>query len=196
MSNFHYHHDQPKPVVVLLSGWAGSGKDAAAALIVEELDFYRLAFADVIKREVASMTGVPLEVFHDGRKNKPLTNHIAEFPTAQSPRDILIQRAAAVRSINPDHYAELVSDRIAMEGGWRYVISDWRYPNEYESLVDTLTNYAFLRVRVVRPGIAPLPEPSERQLDDATFDATIQNDGSISDLRDAIKAAVRPLLHH
>jgi hypothetical protein len=195
MSNFHYHHDQPKPVIVLLSGWAGSGKDAAAALIVEELDFYRLSFADTLKREVAVMTGIPLEDFHTSRKNKPLTNHVSGFPTAQSPRDILIQRAAAVRATNPNHYAELVSDRIATEGGWRYVISDWRYPNEYETLADTLAGHTFLRVRIVRSGIIPLLEPSEHQLDHAIFDATIHNDGSISDLRDAIKAAVRPLLH-
>ena len=141
------------------------------------------------------MTGIPLEVLHDSRKNKPLTNHISGFPTANTPRDILIQRAASVRAANPNHYVELVSDRIATEGGWRYVITDWRYPNEYDTLVDTLAGHTFLRVRIVRPGIAPLPEPSEHQLDGATFDVTIQNDGSISDLRDAIKAAVRPLLH-
>lgn len=195
MSHFHYHHDQQKPVVVLLSGWAGSGKDAAAALIVEELDFFRLSFADALKREIADMTNIPLEVFHDGRKNNPLPNCVAEFPTAQTPRDIMIQRAATVRSTNPNHYAELVSDRIVTEGGWRYVISDWRYPNEYETLLTTLTGHAFLRVRVVRPGVVPLPEPSEHQLDNAIFDATIYNDGSISDLRDSIKAVVRPLLH-
>lgn len=192
MNHFHNYHNQQKPVIVFLSGWAGSGKDAAAALLVEEMDFYRVSFADTLKREIASITGISLEVFHTSQKNKPLSG----FPSANTPRDILIQRAATMRAANPDYYAELVGDRIAYEGGWRYVISDWRYPNEYESLVTTLTNYAFLRVRIVRSGITQLPEPSECQLDDATFDAIIQNDGSISDLRDAIKGAVKSLLYN
>jgi hypothetical protein len=194
---YHYHHDQTKPIVILLSGWAGSGKDAAAALLVEELDFQRLAFADALKREVSAMSGIPLEIFHDSRKNRHLANHVVGFPTAQTPRDILIQRSATIRTTNPDHYAELVGHRICNEGGMRYVISDWRYPNEYEALSHILEGrkFTFLRVRIERSNIVSIPDPSEHQLDGANFDAVIQNDGSISDLRDAIKAVVRPILH-
>jgi hypothetical protein len=32
-------------IILMLSGWAGSGKDAAAALLLEEMGFIRFAFA-------------------------------------------------------------------------------------------------------------------------------------------------------
>ena len=36
-------------MIIMLSGWAGSGKDAAASLLLEEMDCVRFAFADSLK---------------------------------------------------------------------------------------------------------------------------------------------------
>lgn len=190
-----HHTGQTPPLVVLLSGWAGSGKDTAAALLVDELEFVRLAYADALKEDAAQLTGIPLSVFHSVRKNAPLTVPVAAFPEARSPRDLLIQRAAAMRTIAPDTYATTVATQIGSSGC--YVVSDWRYVNEYDVMRCTIPKDAnLLRVRVVRSDMPALTDPTEHYLDNEVFDAIVQNDGSISDLRDNIKAIVHPYLSH
>jgi hypothetical protein len=190
-------HSQTKPLIVLLSGWAGSGKDAAAALMVEEMCFIRHAFADSLKHDVATRTGIPVATFHSHAKNKSLTGSPpAEYPTASTPRDLLIQHAAAMRSTNPDIYAEQVAAAILTSHELRHVISDWRYPNEYRHIYEVMGPQAsVLRGRIVRACVAPLDEETEHYLDEESMDFVIQNDGSISDLRDAIRAALYNYMH-
>jgi dephospho-CoA kinase len=190
-------HQQTKPLIVLLSGWAGSGKDAAAALMVEEMCFIRHAFADSLKHDVATRTGIPVATFHSYVKNKPLTGPPPEeYQTAKTPRDILIQHAAAMRSANPNIYAEHVAADILTSQDLRHVISDWRYPNEYQHICETTGSAAtVLRGRIVRSSVAPLDEETEHYLDAEPMDFVIQNDGSISDLRDSIRAALHSYMH-
>lgn len=184
-----YRMPPPGRLVVLLSGWAGCGKDTAAALLVDELGFDRLAFADALKADVAARTGIPLAVFHSARKNEPLPTH-----EGQTPRDLLIARAAAVRATDPDAYARVVATQIADSGGGRYVITDWRFRNEYAVLCGDATT-TILRVRVVRPDMQPMTDATEHELDNEVFDAVVQNEGSIRDLCDAMKTVLRPHLH-
>ena len=166
-------------MIILLSGWAGSGKDAAA-LLLEEMNFIRLAFADMLKVEVAAATGIPLDTFHDHR--------LKDIPIAgKTPRQLLIEHAAAARASDPDLYTRLVINRI--NPIHNYVISDWRYPRE-EELLTAAFGQNVLRVRINR-SVTPMDDPTEHALDDATVDRVIQNDGSISDLR----AALRTIVH-
>lgn len=193
----HIYAQQTPLLVVLLSGWAGSGKDTAAALLADELDFARHAFADALKEDVAALTVIPVGVFHSARKNAPLVEPVAAFPGAHTPRDCLIARAAAVRAADPDTYAKVVAAQIKDAIGKRFAITDWRYVNEYEVLRRLLPVTAtILRVRIERPEQTPLADPTEHYLNEHPFDAVVQNDGSISDLRDKIKAVVHPYLHH
>ena len=75
----------PRTMIILLSGWAGSGKDAAA-LLLEEMNFVRLAFADAIKIEVAAATGIPLDTFHDHRlKDIPIGRHHGNMSLSMLP---------------------------------------------------------------------------------------------------------------
>jgi hypothetical protein len=188
-------HSQTKPLLVLLSGWAGSGKDAAAALMVEEMCFIRHAFADSLKHDVATRTGIPVATFHSYAKNKPFTNPPpAEYPTSQTPRDLLIKHAITMRSTNPDIYAEQVAADILTSHEMRHVISDWRYPNEYSHLHGA-TGFTVLRGRIVRSTVIPLNDPTEHYLDEEPMDFVIQNDGSISDLRDSIKNVLYKYMH-
>jgi hypothetical protein len=165
-------------MIILLSGWAGSGKDAAA-LLLEEMNFVRLAFADAIKIEVAAATGIPLDTFHDHRlKDVPIAG--------KTPRQYVIEHAAAIRNTDPDVYTRTVLNKI--NPARNYVISDWRYPRE-EELLTAAFGQNVLRVRIHR-SVTVMDDPTEHALDDATVDRVIQNDGSISDLRDALRAIV------
>jgi hypothetical protein len=189
-------HQQTKPLIVLLSGWAGSGKDAAAALMVEEMCFIRHAFADSLKHDVATRTGIPVATFHSHAKNRSLADPHPDYPTAITPRDLLIQHAATMRLTNPNIYAEHVAAGILATNDLRHVISDWRYPNEYQHITEVVGATAtVLRGRIERASVTALDDSTEHFLDTEPMDFIIQNDGSISDLRDSIKNILYKYMH-
>lgn len=173
----------------MLSGWAGSGKDAAASILMDELGFQRFAFADPLKHDVARQTGLSLNHFYEpSLKDRPI-----EFDGEMiTPRALLIEAAADARANNPNIYANMIADTIQKTGSKRVVISDWRYRNEYDVIQTFFTKV--VRVRVTRPGVVQSPEPSEHDLDEESMDIEIANGGSISMLRSILKDLVRPFL--
>lgn len=191
------HH----PLIVLLSGYAGSGKDAAAALMMDELNFDRVAFADELKRECARKTGIAEHRFFSvSMKDQPLETPCRAYPMAKTPRDILLMHGLAARAADPDVYAKKVVDsirsRLLLDPTSRFVVSDWRYQREAACLTAAHPSARIVRVRITRPGVTPSQDLSEHDLDDINMDVHIDNGGSISDLRDALRTALRPYLHH
>jgi len=174
-------------MIVLLSGWAGSGKDAAAELLVEEMGFERLAFADALKADVSKAMQIPLSYFRD----RTLKDRRLEAYDA-SPRELLVRYAAIRKQEDPDIYSRIVASHIQNRSR-PVVISDWRYRHEYAFLKKTLPT-VLVRGRITRASVTPTEESSEHDLDEEAMDFTIANDGSISDLRDAIKKEIRKLL--
>ena len=55
--------------ILLLSGYARSGKDSAANLLEEEHGYRRFAFADALKEMVSTLTGIPVALFHSQQKD-------------------------------------------------------------------------------------------------------------------------------
>lgn len=169
----------------MLSGWAGCGKDAAAALLVEEMQFDKLAFATELKQDVSEATGLPLELFHSHTKKDEILD------SGQTPRSLLLAHALKARAKDPDIYCRMVKDKILERRMNRVVISDWRYKQEYEFLDKELGNqYLILGGRIIRSGLKASADPSEHDLDKGVFEFTIHNDGSISDLRDKLRSLV------
>jgi len=188
----------PNPLIVMLSGWAGSGKDVAAALMVEEMGFQREAFADVMKTACAHACHLPLEDFMwPARKDAPLRHTVKEYPEAKTPRDILLAYGRRQRAVNDAVFARHVVQNIQAAAADidRFVISDWRFPIELAELQRAFPTARIVRVRVKRACVQPLETPTEHLLDDAPFDVVIQNDGCISDLRDALRHMLHPYLH-
>jgi hypothetical protein len=183
--------------VLLLSGRAGSGKDAAASLLMEEVGFTRFAFADFLKRDVAAQYGLPLDLFHTAAKDHPLQD--PKFG-GKTPRTLLLDHARIARAIDLDVYARQVAtaikEAIASDPirHSRFVISDWRYRREYDFLTKALFGIAELVcVRITRhTSQTPLiDDPSEHDLLAQPMHAMIDNDGSIADLRDMLKSVLR-----
>jgi len=173
----------------MLSGWAGSGKDAAASILMDELGFQRFAFADPLKHETARLTGIPLKHFYEPQlKDKPI-----EFENkTTTPRTLLIRHAAEAREKYPNIYANMIADTIQRAGSKRVVISDWRYRNEYE--VCRTFFEQVIRIRITRPGVIQSPDPSEHDLDGEPVDIEINNGGSLGMLRSTLKELLRPYL--
>ena len=183
------------PIILLLSGKAGSGKDAAAALLVEEMQFERLAFATSLKKEVSESTGIPIHFFHDHGKKDDLLDLLDDVH--KTPRTLLLDHAAKIRATDPDYYSRHVAAVIkeyTATASFRIVISDWRYRREYEFLTKELgATCTILRARITRKGVRMRTEQAECDLDNERVDFTIANDGCISDLRDTLHSIVRGL---
>jgi hypothetical protein len=171
--------------ILLLSGYARSGKDSVANLLEEECGFRRFAFADALKEMVAAHTGIPVALFHSLQKDSVIPG------SSKTYRDLLIEVADQKRAVDPDIFSRLIATQIVESDSDRIVISDWRYKREESFLRSTLdpTVYHIQRGRVRRSTVIPSEKPIEHDLDGEPMDLIIPNDGSISDLRDAVHSA-------
>ena len=175
--------------ILLLSGYARSGKDSVANLLEEEMGYRRFAFADALKEMVSTLTGIPVALFHSQQKDSVIPGP----SSSKTYRDLLIEVADQKRAIDPDIFSRFVGTQIVESGASYVVISDWRYRREESFLRSFLdqTLYQIRRARVVRSTVIPSEKPIEHDLDGEPMDLIIPNNGSISDLRDAVHTIMR-----
>ena len=171
-------------MIVGLSGYARSGKDSVAGVLLES-GWQRRAFADAIKEAVYLLDPLvagPLRVQQvvdllgwEGAKNQfPEVRRLLQFMGAEVGRDLLGENVWVDR---------VLSD--LREGN--YVITDCRFPNE----ADAIRAAGGQVWRISRPGIGPANDhASENSMDEYQFDAHINND---SDLK-TLSIVVRGLL--
>ena len=182
------------PLIVMLSGWAGSGKDVAASILVKEYGFRRIAFADALKVDAAKRSGVPLHTFHSAAKDEPLQTPCSAFLSAKTPRDILLQLALQVRATNPDIYADsIICDIIESTREDQFVVSDWRYRREATRIQEMLPSARLLRVRIHRH-VTQSSDPSEHDLDNEPMDIIIENNTTIAALEKCVHTIFTPYL--
>ena len=164
--------------VLGVSGYAGSGKDAVAEVLVSRHGFERAAFADALK-ELAYKAD-PM-VSPDGRRLSGVVDEIGwDLAKTELPevRKTLQRFGTAAR--------EVLGEDVWVDALFRrhretrcLVVSDVRLPNEMEAVRARGGRV----VRVVRPGVGPVNgHISETALDHAELDAVIDNDGSLTDL--------------
>jgi hypothetical protein len=177
-------------LILLLSGYAGSGKDAAALLLMEEMGFVRYAFADALKDLVAAESGLPVETFHDRRlKDKVMAN-------GKTPRDLLLATARVARRKDMDVFARGIAKHIKEDPhSKRIVISDWRYEREYEFLRSVFPDAVIRRIRIYRDTVTAVDEETEHDLDSHPMDTIIHNNGSIQSLRDSLRSILGPRMN-
>ncbi len=180
-------------IVFLLSGWSGSGKDAVGQ-ILSSYGVRRKAFADPLKRQVAQELQIPLQWTHtpDGKRS---------IVQGKSVRDHLIQRGQEIRKErqDPGYFAwqiclDILDDELQqLQGKYadpqRYVITDWRLPEELETLGRLGLEVELVKVRINRPGMPITVDDSytEHQLDNYPFDAVIENSGTWSQLHEEVR---------
>lgn len=191
------------PLIIMLSGWAGSGKDTAANILIEEMGFRRYAFADMIKEVCSRQYNIPREYFYDVElKDEPLDaslitnapNILSNAKPLTTPRDLLIAYGAKARAEDASVFVRNTVTAIQADGHERIVITDWRFPNEFKYMRDAFFASHVMPVRIRRPGIVPTEDPSERSLDDMIMEELVDNDGSIEDLRCRLRALMSPYM--
>jgi hypothetical protein len=175
--------------IVMLSGWAGSGKDTVANILTSEHGYTRFAFADALKYDVHECTGIPMQILHSPHmKMEALPFPIDGFPDAITYRDVIIQHAARQRALDNDIYSRKVVDEIRAKKPARVVISDWRYQREYEVLKDAFPEVTIRKVAIRNLSVPQMDIPSEHDLDDAPMDTIVHNNTTLTDLALVVKS--------
>lgn len=170
--------------IIGLSGYAGSGKDTAAAVLLEQ-GWSRVSFADVL-REFLYAQDLYLPrcglrgVFRPRRLNTLVDAHGWQHVKATEPSvRALLQRTGTEAGrgvLGSDVWVDAAFER-APAGD--LVVTDVRFPNEF----DAIKARHGTMVRVERPGTRPVnAHKSETALDGHPFDATLVNVGTVGTL--------------
>ena len=145
-------------MIVGITGYAGSGKDALGRCFVDNHGYVRVAFADAVKLMALDHHG------WDGRKD-------------EAGRALLQEVGSMMRDDYEHYWVDAAFAEVAKHTD--VVLTDLRYPNE----LARLRQLGGVFVRVIRPGVGPVNDhPSETALDDQPADVTIINDASIAKL--------------
>ena len=121
--------------IILISGYAGSGKDTFANLLIDQLpNAKKYAFADPIK-EIAYK-------YHNWNGIKD-----------EKGRQLLIEIGKTGRKVNLHIWTEEVIEKIQKQKPEVVIISDWRFKHEYEKMKEVFEKKNILTIRVKRDGI-------------------------------------------
>jgi ABC-type dipeptide/oligopeptide/nickel transport system ATPase subunit len=162
-----------------LSGKAGAGKDTLAELLVRTGKYRRLAFADALKRDVATM-------LYGNASPGSIARLNADKREKPEVRALLQSYGVAQRALNPDYWVDKLfaeADRRlhfnATHDVMGLVITDVRFRNEAAAVRARGGKV----VRVARPGYyngltaEQQAHASETELDAYAFDYVVMNAG-------------------
>jgi hypothetical protein len=187
-------------MIIGLTGYAQSGKDTVAKILVENYGYTRVAFADKIREFLYetnpmydSIAGEPVfvkaKVDRDGWEVAKQSPHI---------RRLLQNSGVAARKLfGEDFWVNQVFKSINPADN--IVITDVRFSNEAEAikLITEFTGLESQVWRIKRLGINPVnSHVSESQMDDYPVDQIFTNNSSIEDLQLMVKTRMQGVLLH
>lgn len=177
-------------MLIGLSGYARSGKDAAATFLVAR-GFKRIALADTLRDilyttdpfvpshdirnihtpvYVTRLSALVDEVGWDKAKSNPEVRRLLQVLGTEAGRNILGEDVWVNHALGSYDNSDVV-------------VTDVRFRNEAEFI----RSKGGLVVRIERPGVGPVNDhSSDNGLLGYHFDTTIVNDGRLNDLRESI----------
>lgn len=176
-------------MIIGLAGYARSGKDEVAKILVRDYGYTRLAFADSIRDFVLRVNPILENGKRIGEVVKEFGWDIAKSNTET--RRLLQETGVVARELfGQDFWVEQLLKKIGFEQ--RVVISDVRFKNEM-SIIRQMEGKVF---RVVRTGVGPVNSHiSEKDIDNSYFEGHITNDGTLQDLEECVHNFMRPYAH-
>lgn len=209
-------------MIIALSGYAGSGKDAAAN-IIKKLDpeFEIKKFSGKLKKIASILTGIPEAKFEDQDVKKSLLGpewgEVRENPlNAIDPfSDVKFLHLMSVRELLQKLGTDAIRSGLHQNAWVNALMADYRpKTNGYSSLGEdtvsepkwVITDCRFPNeakavrdrggkvVRIYRPDHGPINDhPSETALDRWSFDYLISNDSDLAELERSIKTFLKHL---
>ncbi|APC43303.1 hypothetical protein Joe_63 [Streptomyces phage Joe] len=184
-------------LLIGLSGYAGSGKDEAAAALVVG-GWRRDAFADRLRAFLYALDPW-VDTWPDVgvvRLSKLVDAYGWDRAKRQFPEvRRLLQRAgteAGRKVLGAQVWVNALMNDFDAENE-ALVVTDVRFPNE----ADAIREAGGVVVRIERPGVGPHTDPggwvheSDVALDHYDFDVTVKNDGTIEELHDRLLSVTK-----
>ena len=172
-------------LIIGLSGWASSGKDEVAKILVKDFGYTKIALADPLRKALYTLN----PFIRDNNRLAEVVDYYGWDYAKQIPevRRLLQVFGSEIgrNMISSDLWVEMALNSVHISD--KVVISDIRFPNEFDEV-----KWMFGEVwRVNRPSIDPVNRhESETALDDFEFDRVIDNEGSLDDLYAAVLSAM------
>lgn len=180
-------------MLIGLGGFASSGKDEVARILVREHGFKRVAFATPLREMLYALNPIIEEWDHKiPVRVQDLVDGLGwdmakrEYPEIRE----LLQRLGteAGRNVLGQEVWVNLGLKTALEGAVSTVFSDCRFPNEAEAVLAA----GGVVWNIVRPGVGPVNKhASDRGLPPDLVTRAVMNDGTLADLGHAVWAAVR-----
>lgn len=178
-------------MLVGLCGAAGAGKNTVAEFLTDAdgCSCLQVAFADPLYECISTITGLPVERLKDRGVKEAVVPWLGK-----SPRQMLQSLGTewGRDTIHPEIWIRITLERIRNElaAGRGVVITDVRFDNEAQAVIDAGGEVW----RVDRPGWRCLSEDaakhqSEAGVSDHLIARTIDNSGSLDELRTQLTAA-------
>lgn len=180
-------------MIIGLTGYAQSGKDTVAKILVDKYGFVRVAFADKIRDflyemnpMIDSVAGEPIflkeRVDRDGWEVAKQNPHIR--------RALQNAGISARNHFGDDFWIRETFRPVGMHN--KIVVTDVRFKNE----ADWIKQYEYSQLwRIKRPGVGAVNgHISEHEMDDYKADQIFANHGTIEDLEMLIKVRMMALV--
>lgn len=165
--------------IIMISGKAGSGKDTVSDYLVKtKQDIVKLAFAGALKEYVGIKYGVSDRLLYTQEGKRQVINVYDEKMTV---RELLIYEANVKRLVDDLYWVNSILEKIKNVSG-DAVISDFRYPCEYNEMKRHYTRVLTINVLRDYKFTECVEDPSEYQLENFKFDFTVYNNSSKEDM--------------
>jgi hypothetical protein len=182
-------------MIIGLSGYARSGKDEAAKVLVEEFGFTRVAFADKLRDFLyAENPIVSVWRIWDGEPGVVRVQDVIDRYTWDNYKSTMYgeEIRELLQRLGTEAGRQTLWDTIWIDAAFapyheddNIVVTDCRFPNEAQA-IRSRGGYIW---RIERYGVGPAnAHESETSLDDYEFDLTIKNDGTLEEFRDKVQA--------
>jgi hypothetical protein len=172
-------------------GYARSGKDAAAKVLVERHGFVKVSFAEPLRKMLYALNPIIAYFGLCDEAAKRVQDVVDALGWDQAkvmyPEiRYLLQRLgteAGRRHLGDSVWVDLAMAEVAKHD--KVVITDCRFANEARAI----HLYGGVVVKVSRPGVGPVnSHVSDQELPDIYIDHTISNDGTLDDLAEKIES--------
>jgi hypothetical protein len=175
-------------MIIGLTGYAQSGKDSVANILVSNYGYTRVAFADPIRELLYQMN----PAVKDGGYRVQSTVDAYGWDVAKTAfpevRNMLQNLGVGARKTFGDMFwVQQALRQVSPEGN--FVITDVRYPNEAKAIREYDNSQIW---RIKRSGIIPVnAHASETAMDEERVDQIFVNNGTLEDLKVLISTRMR-----
>lgn len=183
--------------IIGLSGYARSGKDEAAKVLVEEFGFTRVAFADKLRDFLYALNPLIIAEKMEHGGTFPVFSHVQTIIDlygwdGYKETEYGAEVRRLLQRLGTEAGRETMWDSIWIDAAFagvpedaKVVVTDCRFPNEAEAI----EKRGGRLWRVTRAGVGPAnSHPSETSLDTYPFDVVLFNDGSLEDYHSQIRS--------